>query len=649
MATYKTPGVYTEEISLLPPSVAEVATAIPAFIGYTEYAKFGDESLLNKPTRISSLLDYHSMFGGPPVSNFKVQLTTDDHGNREIDSIKISDVINPPFLLYYSLSLYFKNGGGPCYIVSVGNYTEPLKKDRFKNDDGTGGLDVLRKEDEPTLILLTDAVNLAAADYYELCQSSLQQCSDLHDRFAIFDVLADDNDGRGKIGAAFRDNILGDLKYAAAYYPYLQTSINLSYTDESVAILGFVDRNGELITGSLRIGYTGQAAIPPNAQIVIGDVTEPTFALDQVTNTLTITLKSGGDTVDDIVAAWTAKGIPGNFHLHRTTFISAGSGGVKPAPLEISDMRITYRGKATPAAQVEVKMSGKVIAFTVDSATNTLTITIPEDGRIVEDIVEAWNNWSGDKGKFNVQQFDSHPVISAAMDSTPLVYYQAQDDTFYLGHTAIRLESTALYNKIKAGLAKQRVILPPSPGIAGIYARVDRTRGVWNAPANEGVSAVIKPMVKITSADQENLNIDTTAGKSINAIRAFAGQGVLVWGSRTLAGNDNEWRYIPVRRLFIMIEQSVKKSTAWAVFGPNDAMAWLKVKAMIESYLEGLWRQGALVGSKAEQAFFVRVGLGVTMTEQDILEGRMIIEVGIAAVRPAEFIILRFSHKMQEA
>jgi phage tail sheath protein FI len=644
MATYKTPGVYTEEISLLPPSVAEVATAIPAFIGYTEFAKFESESLLNKPTRITSLLDYNSMFGGPPVSNFMVQLTTDEDGNRDVSSIQVTDTPSPPFLLYYSLSLYFKNGGGPCYIVSVGDYSQTLDKKAFQ-----AGLDELRKEDEPTLILLTDAVNLSPSDYYELCQASLQQCSDLHDRFAIFDVLAEDNDGRGKIGGGFRNNIVGDLKYGAAYYPYLQTSINYAYTDESVAIQGFIDKNGEIFFGNLRISYAGQPAIPPKAQVALGDVTEPTFAVDEATNTLTITLKSDGDTVDNIVGAWASKGVPGNFSLHRTTFISAGTDGLKPVPLELSDLRVTYRGKATPAAQAEVKLSGKAIEFAVDDTNNTLTITVPEDGRTIEDIVAAWQSWGGKKGNFNIVQFDSHPTITAAVEASPLVYYQGDEDAFYLGHTAIRLESTALYNKIKAGLTKQRVVLPSSPAIAGVYARVDRTRGVWNAPANEGIMATIKPMVKITGADQENLNVDTTAGKSINAIRGFAGQGVLIWGSRTLAGNDNEWRYIPVRRLFIMIEQSIKKSTAWAVFGPNDAMAWLKVKAMIESYLEGLWRQGALVGSKAEQAFFVRVGLGTTMTEQDILEGRMIIEVGIAAVRPAEFIILRFSHKMQEA
>jgi phage tail sheath protein FI len=116
-----------------------------------------------------------------------------------------------------------------------------------------------------------------------------------------------------------------------------------------------------------------------------------------------------------------------------------------------------------------------------------------------------------------------------------------------------------------------------------------------------------------------------------------------------LAGNDNEWRYVPVRRLFIMIEESVQKASTFAVFEPNDATTWLKVKAMIESFLYGLWEQGALAGSTAAAAYFVNVGLGKTMTTQDVLEGRMIVELGIAAVRPAEFIILRFTQKMQEA
>ena len=155
------------------------------------------------------------------------------------------------------------------------------------------------------------------------------------------------------------------------------------------------------------------------------------------------------------------------------------------------------------------------------------------------------------------------------------------------------------------------------------------------------------PAASLATSETDALNVDAVAGKSINAIRAFVGKGTLVWGARTLAGNDNEWRYVSVRRFFNMVEESIKKSTYWAVFEPNDANTWVKVRGMIENYLTQKWREGALAGATTKEAFFVRCGLGVTMSAQDILEGRMNVEIGMAVVRPAEFIILKFSHKLQ--
>ena len=152
----------------------------------------------------------------------------------------------------------------------------------------------------------------------------------------------------------------------------------------------------------------------------------------------------------------------------------------------------------------------------------------------------------------------------------------------------------------------------------------------------------------INDTIQSGLNIDETGGLSVNAIRVFTGKGTLIWGARTLDGNDNEWRYIPVRRLFNYIEESVQKSTAWAVFQPNDANTWVKIKCQISNFLTGLWREGALAGATPDEAYFVNVGLGITMTEDDIYNGNLKVEVGLAAVRPAEFIVLTFSHKVQE-
>ncbi len=189
-------------------------------------------------------------------------------------------------------------------------------------------------------------------------------------------------------------------------------------------------------------------------------------------------------------------------------------------------------------------------------------------------------------------------------------------------------------------------VLPPSPAVAGVFCSVDRTQGVWKAPANVGLTSVARPVVAINDAQQADMNVDPVGGKSINAIRQFPGRGILVWGARTLAGNDNEWRYVPVRRLADTITASCKQGTAWVVFEPNDVPLWSRLRQGIEEFLQGLWRQGALQGAKAEAAYFVKVGLNETMAEVDILEGRLIVEIGFAPVKPAEFIILRFSHQM---
>ncbi|HMC85744.1 MAG TPA: phage tail sheath C-terminal domain-containing protein, partial [Chitinophagaceae bacterium] len=157
----------------------------------------------------------------------------------------------------------------------------------------------------------------------------------------------------------------------------------------------------------------------------------------------------------------------------------------------------------------------------------------------------------------------------------------------------------------------------------------------------------IRPKYLINNQEQDDLNVDSKAGKSINIIRSFLGRGpAMVWGARTLAGNDNEWRYISVRRFFIMVEESINNAVQLFVFEPNDENTWVRIKSMIQNYLTERWKEGALMGASVKEAFFVHIGLNQTMSEQDILEGRLIIQVGMAVVRPAEFIILRFMHKM---
>jgi Bacteriophage tail sheath protein len=471
--TYKTPGVYVEEIPKFPPSVAPVATAIPAFIGYTEMAtdRVADDLLL-KPKRIESLVEFEQYFGLPQLeTKIVVTITTTGTPPTSVVTAAVDEDDRSKHILYYALQLFYANGGGSAFIVSVGPYK--TLGTALTLTDFQAALTPLSKVDEPTLIVVPEAPALGIADFKTLADAVLAQCEALGDRFAILDVHGDDeplSDPDSNLRDAvtnFRDDGVGtnNLDYGAAYAPYLETVLDFQFD---------------------------------KTQTVVKQTIDGTLAADQML-----------------------------------------------AAIETTDNQLYERGKA-------------------------------------------------------------------AIGASPL-------------------------------------ILPPSAAMAGIYAQVDNDRGVWKAPANVSVNAVIKPTIQFSNLEQDDMNVDTTAGKSVNAIRPFVGKGTLVWGARTLAGNDNEWRYVNVRRFFIFVEESVKKATEQFTFEPNDANTWVKVQGMIENFLTTQWRAGALQGIKPEHAFYVAVGLGKTMTPLDILEGRMIVEIGMAAVRPAEFIILRFSHKMAES
>jgi len=214
----------------------------------------------------------------------------------------------------------------------------------------------------------------------------------------------------------------------------------------------------------------------------------------------------------------------------------------------------------------------------------------------------------------------------------------------------LKLVNSAYYELGVNAIRQIEMRLPASPAVAGVYANTDNTKGVWKAPSNINIDAAIRPEYVLTQQEQEELNDEQSQGKYINVIRTFTGRGpAIIWGARTLAGNDNEWRYISVRRYFNMVGESCKEATEPFVFEPNDANTWSRIKILIENFLIQQWRAGALMGAKPEQAFFVQVGLGTTMTQNDINQGNLVVEIGMAVIRPAEFIILRFSHKMIEA
>jgi len=535
-AVMKTPGVYIVEKNAFPNSVVEVATAVPAFIGYTEKAENKGNSLLNKPWRITSMAEYHQYFGfGPTADVVRFGLTKVPKADPNapaaapVDPTAPAVAPKPPvpfaardataltvngagylltqtkgfYLLYYSLLHFFQNGGGPCYIVSAGSYDLTAGK-HIDPDKLTAGIDELAKEQEPTMVVVPEAILLAKDNCVSVQQKALDHCGNvMKNRMAILDIWEgyQERNTMPDCVAGFRDSLgINFLGFGAAYYPWVNTTI-----------------------------------------VQDSDLTYANIDIDS----------------QDV--------------LIQCIKDELGSMNLSPAKL------------ADQSAEVD-----KIKALK------------PED-----------------------------------LDKITL-----------LAKTLITI--SPFFNSIMLEMKRRLNILPPSAAMAGIYTMVDNSRGVWKAPANVSLNSVVSPLVPISSEQQEDLNV-TPQGKSVNAIRAFIGEGTLVWGARTLDGNSLDWRYINVRRTMIMLEESIRLAAKAMVFEPNTANTWVTMKSMIGNFLTGIWKRGGLAGASTEDAFSVHVGLGETMTPEDILEGIMRVTVLVALSRPAEFIEITFQQQMQKS
>lgn len=527
MGQYKTPGVYIVEKSAFPNSVVEVATAVPAFIGYTEKANNKGKSLLNKAWRISSMSEFISFFGGPPKTQYQISEAAapapatggkdkdkeSGKGGAAVAAVFESDFSSNKkeyalelqgarYFLYHSMMLFFQNGGGACYIVSVGSYEQEVEKQIIEKPKLSAGIDILLKEQEPTMVVIPDAVSLTEPDCIALQQAMLSHCGQvMKNRFAILDVFDGYKEAQdsGCIEAFRNDLGTNSLDFAAAYYPWLNTSI-VQTGDLSFANVSNLDKLKELLK----------------------------------------------------------------------------------AEVDSSEQDDKKKGEIN-AKIAEIGVSPKTEKMSSDE--------------------------------------DLHKILTAVCP---------------------------LYKNIIESIKFKLNLLPPSAGMAGVYTMVDNSRGVWKAPANVSLNAVISPSVEISHAQQEDLNV-TTAGKSINAIRTFIGEGTLVWGARTLDGNSLDWRYINVRRTMLMLEESIKLATKAYVFEPNVSSTWVTIKSMISNFLTSIWKRGGLAGATPDDAFGVYVGLGETMTPQDILDGILRVTVLVALSRPAEFIEITFQQQMQKS
>ena len=423
-------------------------------------------------------------------------------------------------ILFNSIRLFFANGGGTCYIVSVGTYegkdSLPIRKDQLlghgKDGNGNpigGGLRSLEKEQEPTMVVIPEAV-LLGEDCYEVYREVLAHCNQMQNRIGIFDLFDGfKNKGGDDPIDLFRARIGTDfLSYGTAFYPWLHTTIV---------------QQGELSFKNLDPEIDLESILPePNAKKLIREF-----------------------------------------------------------PKDEAHFRTVFQKKQPHISQFAEVDFGDFLNSKKDELHKGLLATSPTYASILEEMRIMMN------------------------------------------------------------------LLPAAAALAGIYTMVDNSVGVWKSPANVSMNAVIRPAVEVSHEEQEDLNVHIS-GKSINVIRTFTGIGTLVWGAKTLDVNSLDWRYINVRRTVIMLEQSIKLALRSYVFEPNESNTWITVKSMIAYFLTNKWKQGALAGASPEDAFEVQIGLGTTMTGLDVLEGRMLVSVKLAIVRPAEFIVLTFEQQMQK-
>lgn len=522
MATYSTPGVYDKEVNAFPNSVAPIATAVPAFIGYTPRADYKGKSYLNKPVKITSLLDFQAYFMLPdppdpadparqysPEYYLVAQSGVPESGEYVLVNGQYLSILPDPntiYHLYNSVRLFYQNGGGDAYIVSVGPYGPASKKPmtdpsvnvvnpNVQLNDLLRGLALLGNEQEPTMYVFPEATLLSLDNNGTLMQSALEQAALVQSVVCLFDIIGGANPDPILYKTDiqnFRDRTGSTgLGYGACYYPFIGTTVMQSSTIDFTNLFG-----GD--TKQLLNLLSPPSAPNPDVNTLIGMIESP-----------------------------------------------------PPVPMSNSQLQAA------------------------------LLIASPIYGQIVQHVISSAN------------------------------------------------------------------VLPASAAMAGIMTLTDNLEGVWKAPANTGIVGAASLPIRLSDDQQQNLNVDPVSGKSINVIRFFTGQGILVWGARTLDGNSQDWRYISVRRTMTFIEQSVKLAARDYVFEPNNKNTWSAVKSMITTFLMRVWTDGGLQGSSPADAFQVNVGLGTTMTADDLLDGYMRVSVLVALSRPAEF--LAFSYEQEQA
>lgn len=588
MPEYLSPGVYVEEYESGAVPMEGVGTSTAGFVGLAEK---GD--VIGKPQLVTSFSDYVRIFGG--------YLSETKFGDKRY--------------LPYAVEHFFINGGSRAFVMRVcpadakaaATKSDSILSFTAKNPGEWGNrikvtvspvsrvkTQVYEVNGNDAVVRSVDGFNIGdVVEFADGKTSAYNKITAIEEKTVTFEnpVNASIVD-KALVPTKFMKSCEIDVsvKYGDAKEDYLFVSLNTESPEYIISRMA----KSELVTVEVSQAKPA-AAKPVDAKDKKEGAPAPAPAA-----VIAAPFEAVGGKGDAMIMQLTG-GTDGNIAgITASEYIGTDGGPGKrsgiQAFIENSDVSImSVPGITIP----EVQMS--LIAHCENLKSRFAVLDMPKDKKKTDELIEYRD------------MFDSH--------------YAA----FY--HPWIQIFDP---------LSKKNIIAPPSGSMVGIYARTDNTYGVHKAPANEVVRACTGLASTYNTAEQDLLN-----PRGINLIRSFPGRGIRVWGARTATSNAT-WKYINVRRLFIYLEESIRANTNWVVFEPNTEALWGRVKRTIEMFLASTWRSGALAGSSPSEAFFVEIGRS-TMTQDDIDNGRLICVIGVAPVKPAEFVIFKIGQYTSES
>jgi phage tail sheath protein FI len=594
MPEYLAPGVYVEEVSFRSKSIEGVPTSTTGYAGITRYGpvQYANGPKTSEPRLITSFTEFERVYGG-------------------LEEIEISG--GRTAFLAHAARAFFDNGGKRLYVsrvftpraadVNLGVASFPISD---------FGLTAIWRARWPgsmgNVLILTQPVRSRVTVSTATGSPKVQRVKN----GAVVEVL-----GAGTAPPPPNDPILlANLAVVSIDADGNQTFSGAAPPTAADQVVHLIELMVTVQIGDRVEQYAELGADPAQTRYV-GKVLERDDPADEDAPVwLDWNSTAGGASPDRLMVMLTSSTATGR--------LSGGNDGDMPGATE-------FAGEEADPDDPNVKATGLAALGEID---DIAIVAMPDAATLATDdeIFTAAQALVGhaERLRYRIAVIDG-PEASSMNE---IRKFRGKFDSKYAAMYHPWIEILDPTERATQGRPPRRLLLPPSGFVTGIYARSDIERGVHKAPANEIVRGLTRFEANINKARQDVLNPE-----GINALRFFEGRGNRVWGARTMS-SDPEWKYVNVRRLFIYIEHSIDKGTQWAVFEPNGPRLWANIRQTVEDFLLVLWRDGALLGDKPEQAYFVRCDR-TTMTQNDLDNGRMICLIGVAPVKPAEFVIFR--------